>query len=323
MRVRLWGVRGSLPSPITPDQARWRLEEVLSQYARLRDSNVPVTAQTFLEALPPHLAGGYGGNTSCAEVSGGTSRLIIDAGSGLRGLSEYIMQTAPATEEFHLYFTHFHWDHLIGLPFFVPLYVKGKTIHIYAVHDDLEASLKALFHRPNFPVPYEAVKNQIKIHKLEARKPFKLGDLSMTPYQLDHPDPSWGVRVEFNGKALAWAVDSECSRSSNDELGEDAKLYQNADLMVFDAQYSFSEALEKINWGHSSAPIGIDLAIREQVKLALFAHHDPSATDENIYQAEEETRHYYSELLKARRNSGLDAPKLQWRFAREGEIIQL
>jgi phosphoribosyl 1,2-cyclic phosphodiesterase len=323
MQVRLWGVRGSLPSPITPEHARWRLEEVLTQFARLRDSNVQVDARTFLDTLPQHLTGGYGGNTSCAEVIAGKSRLLIDAGSGLRGFSEMIMQTAPTTDEFHLYFTHFHWDHLIGLPFFVPLYVKGKTIHIYAVHDDLEISLKALFTKPNFPVPYEVVKHQIKIHKLEPRKQFKVGDLAVTPFQLDHPDPSWGARVEAGGKSLAWAVDSECTRSSHEELGEDVKLYQNADLMVFDAQYSFSEALEKINWGHSSAPIGIDLALRENVKLALFAHHDPAATDENIFQAEEQTKHYFSELIKARRRSGLPEPKLQWRFAREGELITL
>jgi phosphoribosyl 1,2-cyclic phosphodiesterase len=299
------------------------LEEVLSQFEKLRDSSVAISAQQFIATLPTHQAGGYGGHTSCAEVSVGKSRLLIDAGSGLREFSDMIMQTAPTTDEFHLYFTHFHWDHLIGLPFFVPLYMKGKTLHIYAVHDDLEKSLRTLFNKPNFPVPYEVIKNQIKIHKIEARRAFTIGDLTLTPYQLDHPDPSWGVRVESGGKSLAWAVDSECTRSSQEELGADVGLYQNADLMVFDAQYSFSEALQKINWGHSSAPIGLDLAIRENIKLALFAHHDPSASDEDIYQAEEQTKHYYSELIKARRRSGLPDPKLQWRFAREGEIIQL
>jgi phosphoribosyl 1,2-cyclic phosphodiesterase len=323
MRVRLWGVRGSLPTPATPEQTRWRLEEVLSQFEKLRNSNVSISARQFLETLPAHLAGGYGGHTSCAEVSAGKSRLLIDAGSGLREFSDMIMQTAPTTDEFHLYFTHFHWDHLIGLPFFVPLYMKGKTIHIYAVHDDLEISLRALFNKPNFPVPYDAIQGQIKIHKLEARQTFKVGELAVTPFQLDHPDPSWGARIEAGGKSLAWAVDSECTRSSQEELGADLALYQNVDLMVFDAQYSFSEALEKLNWGHSSAPVGLDLAIRENIRLALFAHHDPSATDENIYQAEEQTKHYYSELLKARRRSGLPEPKLHWRFAREGEIIQL
>ncbi len=323
MRVRLWGVRGSLPTPISPEQMRWRVQEVLTQFERLREGNVAVNADTFLDTLPNHLLGGYGGNTSCAEVNCGSTRLLIDAGSGLRGFSELMMQTEATTNEYHLYFTHFHWDHLIGLPFFVPLYMKGKTIHIYAVHEDLEDILKTLFKKPTFPVPYEVVRSQIKIHPLQPRQKFKIGDLELTPYQLDHPDPSWGVRVEGDGKALAWAVDSECTRTSREELGEDLKLYQDADLLVFDAQYSFSEALEKINWGHSSAPIGIDLALRENVKLALFAHHDPSATDENIFQAEEHTRHYYHELVKARKRAGLSVPDLKWRFAREGEIIQL
>ncbi len=256
-------------------------------------------------------------------MTSGSSRLLIDAGSGLRAFSDHIMKTAPATDEFHLYFTHFHWDHLIGLPFFVPLYVKGKTIHIYAVQDDLEKSLETVFTKPNFPVPYAMVKNQIKLHKLEPRKKLTIGSLHLTPYQLDHPDPSWGVRVEGDGKALAWAMDTEATRTSPQELGEDANLYKNADLMVFDAQYSFDEAMEKINWGHSSAPIGIDLAIRENVKLALFGHHDPSATDEEIHRAEEHTKNYFAELVKSRKRSKLPDLSLNWRFAREGETIQL
>src|ERR1035437_4546127 len=111
MRVRLWGERGSLPTLTTPEMVRFRLEEVLSQFENLRDSNVPVTAQQLLETLPVHLAGGYGGHTSCGEVESGKSRLIIDAGSGLREFPDMIMKTAPGTDEFHLYFTHFHWDH--------------------------------------------------------------------------------------------------------------------------------------------------------------------------------------------------------------------
>lgn len=323
MRVRLWGIRGSLPSPQTPDQVRWRLEEVLTQFARLRESNVSIDAKTFLDTLPPHLVGGYGGNTTCAEVTSGSSRLLIDAGSGLRAFSDHILKHAPSQDEFHFYLTHFHWDHLIGLPMFVPLYMKGKTIHIYAVHDDLEKSLETLFTKPNFPVPYNVIKKQLQLHKLEPRKPFAIGALQLTPYKLDHPDPCWGVRVEGAGKALAWAVDTECTRISSQHLGEDTNLYKNADLLVFDAQYSFEEAIEKINWGHSSAPIGIDLAIRENVKLALFAHHDPSATDEEIFRAEVQTKNYYDELIKSRKRLNLTEPTFNWRFAREGETIQL
>ena len=323
MRVKLWGVRGSLPAPLTPDRLRGRLEDVLTQFERLRDSNIQLTARAFVETLPPHLSGGYGGNTSCGEVTAGNSRLLIDGGSGLRGFSEHVMQSQPTLDDFHLFFTHFHWDHLIGLPFFVPIYMKGKTVHFYGVQDDLEDNIRRIFRKPNFPVPYELIEKQIRIHRVEPRRAFAIGELKCTPYELDHPDPCWGLRVEAGGKALAWSVDTECTRMTREEMGDDVKLYQKADLMVFDAQYTFDEALEKINWGHSSGPTGIDLAIREEVKQAVFVHHDPSASDDNIRKAEDETSRYYDELLRARKRAGMPEPKLAWHFAREGEIIQL
>lgn len=323
MRVKLWGVRGSLPSPVAPERVRFRLEDVLTQFERLREANASLTARAFIDSLPAYLTGGYGGNTSCGEISVGKSRLIIDGGSGLRGFSEYIMQNDPAQDQFHIYFTHFHWDHLIGLPFFVPLYLKGKTVHFYGVHDDLEDNLRRVFRKPNFPVPYEAIAPQIKIHRLEPRKPFQLGELTLTPYQLDHPDPCWGARVEAHGKSLAWAVDTECSRTSREEMAEDAALYRQADLLVFDAQYTFDEALEKINWGHSSGPIGIDVAIREEIKQVVFIHHDPGASDENILQAEDQTLRYYDEIVRMRKRAGMPLPSLRWHFGREGEVLQL
>ncbi|MGE0525970.1 MAG: MBL fold metallo-hydrolase [Bdellovibrionales bacterium] len=323
MRVKLWGVRGSLPSPGLPDSFRFRLEDVLTQFERLKEAGVSISARAFVETLPPHLIGGYGGNTSCAEVNHGGARLLIDAGSGIRGFSDHIMRTVPATQEFHIYLTHFHWDHLIGLPFFVPMYIKGKTVHFYSVQEEMEEALRTLFRKPFFPVPYESIQSQVKVHRVAPRKPFRVGEINVTPYELDHPDPCWGIRVEAGGKILAWSVDTECTRSSREEMAEDAKLYYGADLMVFDAQYTFGEALEKINWGHSSGPTGIDVAIREEVKQAVFVHHDPGATDEMIRRAEEQTQQYYEEILRMRKKSGMSAPDLRWHFAREGEEFQL
>jgi phosphoribosyl 1,2-cyclic phosphodiesterase len=323
MEIRLWGVRGSLPAPVPPERLRLRLEEVLAQFERLKDQNVPVTAKQFIETLPTHLTGGFGGNTSCAEVVSGKSRVLIDGGSGLRAFSDQIMKSDPQCNEFHIYFTHFHWDHLIGLPFFAPIYMKGKTVHCYAVHKELQDCLRILFCKPNFPVPYEVVQSQLKIHRLEPRKKVKIGDIELTPYQLDHPDECWGARIEHGGKSIAWCVDTECTRVTRDEMGLDLPLYSKADLMVFDAQYSFGEALEKINWGHSSGPVGIDIALREEVRRAVFMHHDPNADCETINRAEEQTRHYYDELLRARRATKMKVPELEWHFAREGEVIEL
>jgi len=323
MRVKLWGVRGSLPTPVTPDRLRLQLEEVLKQFEQLKSAGSPISAVNFLDALPAHMTGGYGGNTSCGEVTAGQSRLLIDGGSGIRNFSDYILKTDPGLNEFHIYLTHFHWDHLIGLPFFVPLYMKGKSVHFYGVHDDLEEALHILFRKPQFPVPFKVISPQIHIHKVAARKPFKVGELQVTPFALDHPDPCWGARVEHQGKALAWAVDTEGARTSEEELGEDLPLYQNADLMVFDAQYTFGEALEKINWGHSSGPVGIDLGLREKIKQVVFMHHDPAASDEAIWDGEEQTRRYYSELMRSRQRAGIPGDGLNWHFAREGEVIEI
>ena len=322
-KVKLWGVRGSLPSPLAPDALLRRFEVVLQQYEKLREAQVEVSARAFLETLPIHVTRGYGGNTTCAELTCQGDRLLIDAGSGLRAFSEWVVQSEPTTNEFHIYFTHFHWDHLIGLPFFVPLYGKGKTVHFYSPDDQLEASLRTLFKKPNFPVPFEVISKQIKIHKLTPHEKSKIGAFEVTPYKLDHPDPCWGLRVEAMGKSVAWAVDNEGTRVSREDLGRDIGLYTKADLLVYDAQYTFDEALDRINWGHSSAPIGLDLALREEIKQTLFVHHDPNAQDYTIRAAEEQTQTYFDELLRQRRRSGLPAPELLWRFAREGEVIEV
>lgn len=322
LKIKLWGVRGSLPSPIHPDVLLKRVEEILTQYQKLIDAKVPISPQTFIGTLPIHLTSGYGGNTSCAEVTIGDDRLLIDAGSGIRAFSEHILKTAPTTKDFHIYFTHFHWDHLIGLPFFTPLYIKGRTVHFYSVDEEMERSLHTLFRKPNFPVPFEVISKQVQIHKLKPRQPIKVGAIEFTPYELDHPDPCWGIRIEAGGKSVAWAVDNEGQRHSADQLGADHALFKNVDLLVYDAQYTFDEALEKINWGHSSAPIGIDLALRENIRQAIFVHHDPAANDEQIRKAEEQTSLYYEDLLKQRKRAGQDAPRFEWRFGHEGEVLE-
>lgn len=323
MRIKLWGVRGSLPSPLSPHVVHERIREILTRFQGLRQSGVDISVDAFLDTLPTHFTRGYGGNTSCAEVTHGSTRLLIDGGSGLRCFSDMIMKTQPQTSEYHIYMTHFHWDHLIGLPFFVPLYMKGKTVHFYSVDSDLESSLRTMFTKPNFPVPYAVVEPQIRIHRLTPREPSQVGEFKLTPYQLDHPDACWGARVEAAGKALAWAVDNECTRTTREALGQDAALYNKADLLVFDAQYTFDEALEKLNWGHSSAPLGLDLSVREQVKRTIFIHHDPSASDETIRHAEVQTQHYHDEIVKHYLAQGSPIPELLWHFGCEGEVVDL
>src|SRR6185503_3371395 len=122
---------------------------------------------------------------------------------------------------------------------------------------------------------------------------------------------------------FSYCVDTECTWMSVRELGPDLPLYQGVDVMIFDAQYSFLEATERINWGHSSAPIGLDLALREKVKRLYFIHHDPAASDGKIAKVEEQTREYFESLLAGGRESREPLPELDWCFAREGMVIEV
>lgn len=321
LKIKLWGVRGSLPAPLAPQQIEDKIRQCLTLFQETDAGGV----EEFMQTLPPHAGGGYGGHTMCVQVSSPSTSLIIDGGSGIRRMGEQLA-VGPAglgRGEIHILLTHFHWDHLIGLPFFIPLFIPGNRVHFYAVQEDLENRIRTVFQKPFFPVPFEALGAKISFHTLSARKKFDLGGISVTPYELDHPDPCWGYRFEYRGKVYAHAVDSECTRLSRSELGEDVALYQNADLLLFDAQYSFLEATEKVNWGHSSAPIGLDLALREKVKKVLFVHHDPAASDAKISQIEEQTRRYFQLLKRQAEKSGESLSMLEWEFAREGVTLEL
>ena len=322
MKVKLWGIRGSLPTPHTPLQIE---EKVLALLELFVQQGKGASPQDFLKRLPPDQLGGYGGHTACLQFSTPQTSLIVDGGSGIKNLSDELMKGGFARGQgvAHIFMTHFHWDHLIGLPFFTPVFVPGNEIHFYAVQKDLEENIRQLFKKPTFPVPFEKLPSKIHFHKLTARKALRLGDVDVTPYQLDHPDPCYGYRFEAGGKAIAHCVDTEATRVSREDLGADLKLYQNADLMIFDAQYSFLEATEKVDWGHASGPVGIDLALREGVKQVLFIHHDPSASDQKIAKIENQTRAYYEACLRAAETLGTKIQPLEWCFAREGMQISV
>jgi phosphoribosyl 1,2-cyclic phosphodiesterase len=324
LKVRILGSRGSLPAPTPPEQERKRGQHLLTRFLSQGNSHIS-DIPNFLAKLSRYEWGGYGGNTPCIEVISEKSKMIIDAGSGIRSLGSELMtgECGKGRGDVHLFFTHFHWDHLIGLPFFTPIFVPGNQIHVYAVQPKLEEVFKTLFQKPFFPVPLSKLGSEIHYHQLKPRVAHEHHDMKITPYQLDHPDPCWGFKIESAGRTYAHCVDTEAKRVSQKELGPDLALYQGIDLMVFDAQYTLGETVEKIEWGHAAASIGIDLALREKIKKVIFMHHDPASSDEKIAKAEFEAKKYHESQIKVARRNGEIPHEFEWSFAYDGLVVEV
>lgn len=324
LSAKFWGVRGSLPSAPPPSEWLLNVEGLLRNFFVSGHRDISHVAK-YISSLEVPQVGSYGLATTCVELTSARSRLIIDGGSGVRNLSEKIMSGTMGRGKgpFHIYMTHFHWDHIIGLPFFTPHFVPGMEIHYYAVHPELEQNIRSLFRKPFFPVPFEALQAKIHFHVLEPRKSIKIDDFTVTPYKLDHPDPCWGLKVEAGGKTYAHCVDTEGTRVTREDLGEDLPLYQNVDLMYFDAQYTFPELAEKANWGHSAAQVGLDIAFREGIKQVLFSHHDPGATTSQVLELKRQTKEYYDWRLAEAKSNSESISEVIWDFAWEGSEIKL
>ena len=322
--VKFWGVRGSLPSAPTPMEWTYHIEGVIRNFFSQGYRDLSQVSK-YIQASDVALVGGYGTATTCVEVKSGKSQILIDGGSGIRTFSEALMRgnAGPAKGPFHIFMTHFHWDHVIGLPFFTPHFIPGTEIHYYAVQSNLEEMIRGIFKKPYFPIPFEGLKAKIHFHVLEPRKTINVGDFSITPFQLDHPDPCWGYKVEAGGKTYAHCVDTEGTRVTPEELGPDLPLYQNIDLMYLDAQYTLPELAEKANWGHSAAQVGLEIALREGIPQVLFAHHDPGARTEHVMELKRQTREYYESLTAQAAENSEPIKEIKWDFAHEGLEIKL
>ncbi len=262
--VKFWGVRGSIPCP-----------------------------------SPDHVV--YGGNTSCVELHLDDTHIILDAGSGLRGLGKSML--ARGVESASLLMTHTHWDHIIGFPFFAPAYKPGFRLDIMAGHAAGDGGIQTLVSRhmsgPMFPVPLEAMNATMSFQDFDAGSAFALaGGVTVRTAPLNHPNGATAYRLELDGLSVCYVTDTEHVAGRLDETV--LRLIEGADLMIYDCTYTDAEFPARIGWGHSTWQEGVRLCQAAGVgRLAVF-HHDPDHDDAFMGRLEDEIRQAWPPALVAR-----------------------
>lgn len=261
MQITFWGVRGSIPTP-----GRGTVE--------------------------------IGGNTSCVEVRAGKAVLVFDAGTGIRLLGKRLLHEMPVTA--HVFFSHVHWDHIQGFPFFTPAFVPGNTFHMYGgnnVSRTLEEALAGQMDHPSFPVHLRDMAAAMTFNDLREGAVIEIDAgggsvVRVSNARGNHPNGVWVYRVDFAGKSVVYATDTEHFSIVDPKL---AKLARNADVLIYDAMYLPEEyagggGIAKTGWGHSTYEDGVKLVQAAGVKQLVLFHHDPEQDDEAVREKERRAR---------------------------------
>ena len=315
-KVNFHGVRGSIPSPLTPDEIEEKLLRAC-QKAQPEDLKDESSIRDFVSSLPNEIKGTFGGNSSCVSMEVNGERLIFDAGSGIRMLGQSLMgcEFGRGLGKANLFFSHTHWDHILGIPFFAPFYIKGNQFTINSPLPDIRERLEGQQKPEYFPIPFSIYASDIDFMVLENKTERKIGDLTVTWKSMYHPGQCYAYRVDCGGKSVVYATDAEYKKIGSGDFKPVVEFFKDVDLLIFDSMYTFSEGLKKEDWGHSSTLVGVDLAVEANVKKIAFFHHEPTYSDFKLADIFKQTEKY----LK------LVAPKqdLKMLLSHEGLTIDL
>jgi phosphoribosyl 1,2-cyclic phosphodiesterase len=258
-------------------------------------------------AIPTPVAGnlGYGGNTTCIEVRGsGLPPIIFDGGSGIRELGLTLMQEFPAGGECHIFFTHFHWDHIQGLPYFAPVYHRDWRVNFHSVHEPavLEGYLTSQMSAPYFPVAMPVAEATV-VYSRVPESGMDVGGLRLRRFPLHHPNGAHGYRVDAAGRSIVLAFDHEHGNEAIDRgIIEHAA---GADVLIYDAQYTLPEYDAHKGWGHSTWEQAVRMAKAAGVRQLVLSHHDPTHSDEVIAGIVELARRQFHDTVAATEGSSI------------------
>ena len=294
-RIRFWGTRGSLPVALTAAGVRAKIEAALRGAAG-RDLADAAEVERYLDGLPFHATATYGGHTSCVEIETGSGEYVLcDLGSGARpfGQAALARHGVSAPQTFHVFMSHVHWDHIMGLPFFTPAFMPGNRVRIYGGHTGLEAALRRQQEPPSFPVDFSIMGAEVGFVHLEPDRDHEIAGMSVRLLKQRHAGDSYGYRFSRGGRTVVYSTDSEHRLDDLEEAQRFVEFFRGADVVVFDAMYSLADAISvKADWGHSSNIVGVDLCQAAGVGTLCLFHHEPVHGDAAIDEILAETRRY-------------------------------
>lgn len=249
---------------------------------------IPVSGSGFIR---------YGGDTTCIEIrSESGDLLILDAGSGLRVLGDKLI--TEGVEKIHLLFTHLHLDHIMGFPFFAPIYKSGINITAYGCPFRLASfseAIHGIMRAPYFPVDLKKLPSNLHFKDIQNRS-FRIGSIEISPVYLNHPNGGLGYRIEENGRVFVFLTDNELGDDlpGSQPIDVYVEFCKGADLLFHDAEFTAEEYIRYKTWGHSSYIDTIELGLKAGVKRLGLFHINSRRTDKQVDNIVEDSKLFIS-----------------------------
>lgn len=297
MIIRFRGVRGSYSLPLRPEAIKRKISSAIQRIKPddLKDSE---SRELFLSKLPDTIFGTVGGHTSCVEIRlSDDTLLIFDCGSGLRSLEDDLNKSQKAVGEIHIFLSHFHYDHLSGLPYFRYFFDEKVEVFFYSPSPDLKKNLQNFLKSPFHPIGLEAFSAKMNFIQLKDDG-IVIGKGRVSWILRNHPDDCYAYSIEEDGRKIIYSTDTELTEADFKRDTVVDGFFKKADAIILDGQYTLGESIEKYNWGHTSYSLSVDFAIEHEIARLFLFHHEPMSDDSKLEAILRSSRWYSQRAVK-------------------------